>query len=50
MNLNNVKILVGLTDKVIDVGDLINKMKDSGAGALSIFLGILVFINRNNKR
>ncbi len=36
--MNSFKI-VEITDKSIDVGSLINKIKNPGAGALSIFLG-----------
>lgn len=37
MNSNKI---VEITDKPIDVGSLITTMKNPGAGALSIFLGI----------
>ena len=46
--MNSFKI-VEITDKPIDVASLIHKMKNPGAGALSIFLGKYKIFIRNYK-
>jgi molybdopterin synthase catalytic subunit len=40
--MNNDDIIIGIQENPIDVNELITKMKSSSAGALSIFLGILI--------
>jgi molybdopterin synthase catalytic subunit len=37
--MDNNRILIGIQEEPIDIGSLITKMKDSSAGALSIFIG-----------
>ena len=45
MNIYKDNIVFEITDQVIDVGGLINQMKNAGAGALSIFLGKRTILN-----
>jgi hypothetical protein len=42
VKMNNDDIIIGIQENPIDVNELITKMKSSSAGALSIFLGILI--------